>query len=248
MKNVIVFFLVLILITLLCVTLIVIIQHDIDYPNNYDHINASKFYNSNLNISDIVVSFTTMPKRLKQETLKCTINSFLNQTVRAQEIRINIPSILKKSGETYEIPQWLTETPITIVRCDDEGPATKYLPTIRHFQNSQQKIFICDDDQIYTKHTIETYQKLTKQYPNFAIGAEGAKLKNHTFDERTMISNGTIRIFPRLKDSSFVNVLYGSGGYCIKANMVDISFLENFQQLPKEAFFVDDIVMSGGMS
>jgi hypothetical protein len=227
---------------------------------NFDIEDASTYFLKNTKVSNIVISFTTMPQRLQSEEIKDVISSMLTQTMRAQEIRINIPNESKRTGEEYVIPNWLSKTPLTIVRCIDFGPATKYIPTLEHFSKNQ-KILIFDDDSIMPENLIETFGTLSIQYPDIALTSSGRKLVGNPHQDKLTqqdycwkVSWGTKTLcslfglsHPKEMKSEneleYVDMVFGWVGYLITPTMVELSDLQN-SEYPPDAFFVDDVVMS----
>lgn len=194
----------------------------------------------------------------------------LKQSIRAQEIRINIPYVLKKTGEEYVIPEWLSKTPVTIVRCEDQGPATKYLPTLKYFEGTSQKVLVYDDDSIMPQNMVERYVTLTNKYPDKVLGSFGNRFDRVLDSQGRLVETSTnpdtqghtfcggrhfvLSLFNNAKlltgDKVIepVDMLYGLSGYCLRANMVDVSILGDYSLLPKEAFFVDDVVINGHLA
>jgi len=111
-----------------------------------------------------VASLTTTPYRINQ--IRDTIESILNQTIQVNCLELNIPLILKRTGEIYQIPQWLldleensknTKCEIKIFRTDDYGPITKVAPTlIRYKGNKDVFIWSLDDDIDYPVNMLAT--------------------------------------------------------------------------------------------
>ena len=228
---------------------------------------STKFFQTNQRRSDIIVSFTTMPQRLQSKSFMATVCSLLNQDTRPKEIRINIPYTSKRTGETYEIPKWLEAAPVTIHRCEDQGPATKYISTLRDYANTEQKILVCDDDSPMARTTITQYDILCVQYPNHVLTAFGNQFdrihdKNGKLtaittnpDVEGTLYTGKIHwiipFFTKIKTVSTiqpVDLIYGLCGYVLQANMVDVDELTDYDSMPKEAFFVDDVVISGHLA
>jgi hypothetical protein len=258
------------ILVLLVILLIILIITDFAESCSCDINESSRKYLNNKNISDIVVTFTTMPQRLKSATFKKCVSSILTQSLRAQEIRINIPYILKKTGENYIIPEWLSKTPVIIVRPEDEGPATKYLETLRHYKDTKQKILVYDDDSILPPNTILKYDKFMKEYPNTVIATFGTLLnrKKNKNGETVAVTDSEDKAIQFagkyhmcthfcykhlqkvMKSDKIqkVDFIYGVNGYCLVADMVDVNVLSDFKSMPKSAFFVDDIVMSGHLA
>lgn len=261
-------------IVLLVFTAIILVVTFLTYgePDACDIYASSLKYDRNSNISDIIISLTTMPLRLQSAEFKKCVSSMLEQSVRPQQIRINIPYTLKKSGLAYEIPEWLSKVSVTIHRCDDMGPATKYLSTLADYAGTKQKILVYDDDSFMPLNTVKIFQKLTSKYPDTVICGSGNRL-SRTFDENnrliststnpntegmtywgkmfwfvSLIKSERIGSIPADQDLAKVDIVYGNAGYCLRADMVDLNVLSDYRKMPKEAFFVDDIVISGHLA
>ena len=266
--------LLLFVIVLLVFTAIILLVTFLTYgePDACDIYASSLKYDRNSNISDIIISLTTMPLRLQSSDFKKCVSSMLEQSVRPQQIRINIPYTLKKSGVTYEIPDWLPKVSVTIHRCDDMGPATKYLSTLADYAGTKQKILVYDDDGLMPLNTVKTFQKLTNKYPNTVISGAGNRLARK-FDENgvlmststnpdkegasfwgksfwlvNLIESQRLTRIPPNDEIEKVDIIYGNAGYCLRADMVDINILSDYTTMPKEACFVDDLVISGHLA
>jgi hypothetical protein len=234
----------------------------------YDYYEANKIieqYNNNNNNNknknidpvDIVVSMTTMPKRLQSDAFKICIFSILQSSPPPKALFLNIPEKLKKTNESYVIPNWLTDlsqkennpTKLVIQRCEDEGPATKYLPTLRYFTEQQQMnqlIFIYDDDSIIHPDTFQICFQAKMTLPDAVICVESGILSYE--NDKLYISrfiNGM-----NVNNPSPADIVLGHNGYCIQPKMfTDIKTdLCNWDTWPSAAFFVDDIVMSAALA
>ncbi len=229
---------------------------------------AKCFYDSNQNKSDIILSFTTMPDRLHSKTFIKALCCMLNQTHKLTEIRLNIPYVAKRTGKKYHIPQWLLNCKqITIIRCEEDyGPATKYIPTLQHFEtiNPDQKILIYDDDSFMPVDLVENFERLSFRYPNYCFTSEARRIKHNKninkFDIKTVFSN--THLFSKLHSCFigqesfhvttkqpiiFGDVAYGYTGYLITPKMVNLIELMDFKNLPEAAVFVDDVTISGNL-
>jgi hypothetical protein len=122
----------------------------------------------------IIVSLTTSPRRINM--IQKTIDSILNQTRPPDLVRINIPTVFKRTGETYKIPDFLLNHPkIQVVQYkEDYGPIMKILPTIMDYKNhSNASIIYTDDDVIMLPKTIETFLKLGDINPEYVLCFSG---------------------------------------------------------------------------
>ncbi len=223
-----------ILIIIIIVIIIIIIVLDV---NRFFALN-----NSNLNILNrkykskpkvkcehrVVISLTTIPDRIN--LLKSTIASLLTQSVKVDEIRINI-----SRDKKYIIPKWLKSlSNIKFHYVDkDLGPATKLLPTIKT-EDADTRIIVVDDDVIYG---IDLVKKLIKEFElrngKEVITTAGTKFGD--FSWRRII---------RFGQSGYVDIVHGHAGFVVCGYMFDHR-LFNYSIGPKEAFYVDDNWISG---
>lgn len=129
----------------------------------------------------IIVSLTTSPKRI--HTLKTVLRRLMSQTVQPDKIVLNLPHVFKRTGETYDIPDYLNQPWLYINRCEDIGPATKVLPTRELVKDPNTIIISVDDDILYKKTMIASFLKyahlpyvlsggLSSIYKNIKIGDE----------------------------------------------------------------------------
>ena len=131
-----------------------------------------KLYNNLIDNSLVtIVSITTSPRRIK--LMKNTIDSILNQTYTPDLIRINIPKKFKRTGQTYEIPDFLiNNNKIQIFQYDEDyGPIMKLLPTLLEYPNAN--IIYSDDDVLMLPHTIETFINYINTNPNIVYCLSG---------------------------------------------------------------------------
>jgi hypothetical protein len=102
----------------------------------------------------VVISLTSTPKKLLKIT--AVINSILDQTVKVDEIALNIPYKFHDTNQLYVIPKELEDI-IHVYRCGvDYGPMTCLIPTLLREKEASTKIIYLDDDIIYGKDFIET--------------------------------------------------------------------------------------------
>ena len=105
-----------------------------------------------LNRKKIIVSLTTTSNRVPY--LEDTLSSIQAQSIKPSSIELNIPTSYKRPDlqpvDVSSIPEGFT-----IFDCDDFGPATKLLPTLKRYKNNDVLIIYCDDDRIYAPNWIE---------------------------------------------------------------------------------------------
>src|SRR5262249_26816433 len=104
----------------------------------------------------IVISLTTTPSRLP--TLQEMLGPLLLQTAPCDAILVQIPDRLRRTGESYAIPEWLAAMPGgEIHRCTDFGPATKLLGALECETDPDSLIITVDDDVRSPPSMVESY-------------------------------------------------------------------------------------------
>src|SRR5687768_8477868 len=92
-----------------------------------------------------VFSLTTTPDRINR--IRPTLESLRDQTRPANAIYLNVPYYSRKTGKPYQLPEWLDDFPeVTVVRCEDYGPATKLIPALELEKDPETIIIVVDDD------------------------------------------------------------------------------------------------------
>ena len=132
-------------------------------------------------MSNIIVTLTTIPSRLKSEHdlgIKSCVFSLLNQNYSPYEIHMNIPWVNKRTGEEYVIPKWLSDTSVKIFRTDDLGPGTKSIPTIERIVDPETIIIVVDDDLIYHEDMISEQVNNQQKHPEAVVGYDGLRSRN----------------------------------------------------------------------
>jgi hypothetical protein len=148
---------------------------------------------SNLEKADtkqrVVISFTTTPDKINK--IEPMIRSLLDQTVKVDQISLNIP--YKFNGKSYNIPKEYNDI-LNIFRTEkDYNSGSKIIPTLLRECECGTKIIYLDDNQIYGKDLIETLVKESNENPDKAIytkgdmDASGAVLIKPEFFEYSLI-------------------------------------------------------------
>jgi len=202
----------------------------------------------NPNRSDAVVSLTTIPSRVPH--LANTLKSLLWQTRAPAEIRLNIPPYSRREETAYVIPEWLSRLRcVRVMPCDDYGPATKFIPTLRDVA-PDRLVIVVDDDRIYPTSLVADLEAAAQTDPHAAFGTCGWIVPKDMTDRPTNFSN----LFPRppapimstkLRHRCPVDILKGVSGYVVRPGFFDLDQLVDYSAAPPEAFYVDDIWLSG---
>lgn len=198
----------------------------------------------------MIVSLTTIPPRIQH--IKPVIESIKRQTKPVTKILLWIPQTYKGKYE-YNIPQFLYENDLVeIIRCEDLGPATKFLHTIKELE-SEEEFVVIDDDQIYSQYLIEDLTSVP-----FLTGAKSVKGTywiDHDGKPSRRRDNTTPNkarkwlrhIITKKEDYlnrfnfSTVPIICGCDGILLKPGF----FTKDIYDIPKQFFNCDDIWLSG---
>lgn len=186
----------------------------------------------------IVVSLTTSPRRINM--IQKTIDSILNQTTPPNLIRINIPTVFKRTGEMYSIPNFLlNHRKIQVVQYkEDYGPIMKILPTIMDYKDhSNVSIIYTDDDVIMLPKTIETFLKSGNTNSEYALCFSGFQFNR----ENRWIRNND--------KECFVNVPEGYMSVYLNKNVLNkmrYSLMDYYKIISQNEYcFTSDDLMMG---
>ena len=223
----------------LLIILIIIILY---YLNN--RLNNKDFFTNNNDNINLYIGITSIPIRLKY--IHNTLNSLLNQDVKPTKIFVFLPdkSIrLKMDYNINDIQKDKINDPDNIIEyitgVNDEGPITKFYPLLDRIpKNKNNFLVVADDDIVYPKSRIGDIKKYINIDSNNSYGFSGRKyLKNakgedlrfytNIFKEVDILEGFDIMVFPR-------NIFPDNSN----------DLLIWVKSLPKESFFVDDIVLS----
>jgi uridine monophosphate synthetase len=163
-----------------------------------------------------IISFTTSPKRIHK--CKEVINNLLNQTIKPDKIILNIPKVFYRTGEKYEIPNFIKDNITLNIINNDYGPATKIIPTILYLKSKNYDIentyiIYLDDDILYNTKIIEIYDKYNKINNNNIYGFRG-------------FNYNKLKIDRNIKDFGNMTIIEGFGSVCIKLKLFKNDFMD----------------------
>lgn len=198
--------------------------------------------------SEIVVSLTTIPSRI--DLLDLTLKSLLLQSLPPKAIHLNLPEHSVREQRPYVIPAWLAELrSVTIVRCRDDGPATKLIPCFSGL-DPRQKVLVVDDDRIYPRDLIAKMSANAARHPGAIICASGwrapADLIDRPTNWRTVLTRA--ECLPIVASAIFrtheVDIMQGLMGYLVEPRFFDADAVQDFSRAPPEARYCDDVWLS----
>ena len=107
-------------------------------------------------MNNFCVSLTSLPSRI--DNLDKTLESIYNQTLKPKNIFLNLPYNFKRFPDynfTENQIEKIKKYDLEITRCNDYGPATKLMGSIKKIKENFDCVILIDDDHIYHKNTFE---------------------------------------------------------------------------------------------
>jgi hypothetical protein len=194
-----------------------------------------------------IFSLTTSPTRIKE--LEPTIKSLLSQTLPAAYIRVNVPLKFGRTGEEYEIPEWLSAMPgVRIVRCaTDYGPGTKLVPTVLEPCEDARPddwIVTVDDDIRYQSFLLEEMAKVIATHGRkFTYGVSGCRITDYELDGKRALSLSAF--YDNIAGNDVILEAYCAIAYPRELFGADFSgYVEKTLLATRECKFSDDVVLS----
>ena len=118
----------------------------------------------------VVATLTTAPDRI--HLIEPVLQSLTSgQSRPPNEIHLNIPDRFVRTGAEYIIPDFIKNYPVKVFRCEDEGPGTKLIPTIRRTAiNVNVWFFVVDDDIRHLPEAVQTLLGFAQKNSQAAYG------------------------------------------------------------------------------
>ncbi len=206
---------------------------------------------------NIYVSLTTIPPRI--EYLEPVLQGWAAQTIKPSKIFLTIPEYSKRFKKAYTLPSFLFKAEykdiLEVIRCEDFGPATKIIPVVQKFFNSEPdcKIIFCDDEWVFSPDTVENYLFWSDVFPDSALGLRGALLqryrKNRGLQYNLAFNKYCLR-FRKWRSFKYINGnelteprevqhLVGWKSCLVKPRFFTQA-LWDYSKAPEVCFFVDD--------
>lgn len=199
--------------------------------------------------SDAVLSLTSIPSRLP--FVERTVKSLLRQSAAPSRIVLNLPWTSKRESVPYTVPEAIARLPsVSVERCADLGPATKLLPTLQR-EPPRTKIIVVDDDRVYPANLVADLSAAADAGPDCAFGMSGWIVPPDLIDRPTTVWSNAMMQPPapirarRLRTPRRVDILQGLSGYIVRPDFFDLAKVSDYGGAPPEAYFVDDVWISG---
>jgi hypothetical protein len=208
-----------------------------------------EYFSNNITNQDIniYIGITSIPIRLKY--IHNTLNSLLNQTEKPKKIFVFLPDKSVRLNIDYninDIQKDKINDPNNIIQyitgISDEGPITKFYSLLDNVPKGENNyLFLADDDVIYPETRISNIKKYIDIKSNNSYGLSGRSYIKHKNGKENLL-------FYTIKDGiKDVDILETFDMTAYPRNIFpdsSIEFLNWVKELPKESFFVDDIILA----
>ena len=198
--------------------------------------------------SGLVVTLTTIPRRI--DALAPTLKSLLRQTAAPERILLCVPAWSEREQRTTVVPGWISALrSVTVVAVPDQGPATKFLSTLGTVA-PDQAVVVMDDDRVYHRRLLATYQALSAERPDVAIAAAGWRVPADLVDRPTTLRARLARVpyVPRranqVRKPERTDIVQGVHSYLVRPRFFVLDALNDFANAPAAVRFVDDVWIS----
>jgi hypothetical protein len=115
---------------------------------------------------------------------------------------------------------------VHVNRCEDIGPATKILPTVKLFKDPSTILISIDDDIEYRENFIETL------------------LKYHQMSPDAVITGESYMRLPNKENVIYAELVEGYSAVLYQKRHLENFDIEELKQYPKECYFADDFILS----
>ena len=187
----------------------------------------------------LVVTLTTIPARAHR--LHRVLRSLIDQSQPADRIVLCLPRSRRRDGAAYPDPLSLGLPPgVEVLRCTDEGPVTKLLPTLA--AEPDACLVVVDDDVVYPRDFLASLLTAHRANPTAALGLRGVCLTpGREFPAlHHVLCSAQTRLVP-------VNILFGTWGYLLPPGALDAA-VRDFSGMPEAVRWVDDVWVSGHLA
>ena len=186
----------------------------------------------------VVITLSTTPPRAT--SLGTTLRSLLDQSEPADRVLLALPFVTRGGAPYADAQSIALPAGVDVLRCTDEGPATKLLPALQ--EEPEALLIVVDDDVIYPRNFVETLLREHRLRPDAAIGYRGVRLS------RGVAFSNLDHVFATgISEPAQVDVLFGTWGYLLPVGAFDEDVFK-LDTAPAEMRWVDDIWFSGQLA
>lgn len=187
----------------------------------------------------VVVSLSTVPARAN--LIGAALRSLLDQEEPADGIVLALPERSRREGIPYPDPQTLRlPAGVEVLRCEDEGPATKFLAALR--AEPDAVLVVVDDDVVYPRSFLRELLAAHRRRPGAALGLRGVNREagKRFADFRHVFGSGIVADVP-------VDILFGTWGYLLPPGIAS-AIPKGIGSSDEALRWVDDIWLSAQLA
>lgn len=190
-------------------------------------------------VERVVVSLSTIPARAA--ALAPVLHSLMDQTEPADRIILNLPLASRRTGKPYPDPIELNlPEGVDVLRDPDEGPATKFLGTLR--AEPHALIVVVDDDVIYPRDFLANLLGAYRARPGHALALRGVRLvEGVAFPMLDHV------LCSAIESPKSVDLVFGTWGYLLPPGL-PAAEISDFNGYPEAVRWVDDAWISGHLA
>lgn len=194
----------------------------------------------------LVVSLTSIPSRIS--TVHNTLHSLLQQAIKPDKLILWLgeDQFPNKEGDLPEELLSLRKLGLTIGWCQDIGPATKLVPSLKEFPNSL--IVTADDDCYYPPKWLQALHDIYQKEPHY--------IHCHRVDRIKLDAHGDILPYlewgwhEEIRGASYLNIPLGFYGVlyfpgCLHADVLDHKILSQLTPRNDDIWFWAMALMRG---
>ena len=205
--------------------------------------------NDSQNRSDIIVSLTTIPERI--EEIDLTLKSLMWQKRKPASINLYLPYRSFRNGLEYVVPERFEHLKsLTVIRVEEDfGPASKFIHALRSLPD-EQRILVVDDDNIYPQGYVSEFEQASEKNADSIICASGWRVPQDLIDRPTTLWSNITKKPPtpvpgtRVSSNYPTDIIQGYSGYVLRPSFFDLDELTDYEGVPKQVRFVDDVWVS----
>ncbi|MFO0679762.1 MAG: hypothetical protein U0169_24770 [Polyangiaceae bacterium] len=204
--------------------------------------------------ADVTVCLTTTASRIAYA--EGTIASLFRQSTPPRRVHVHVPHVSRREGRAPVVPPWLSEatrapgtgTDVVLVRCEDEGPATKLLAALPTHA-PDDRLLVVDDDVLFPPDFVEAMVRASEAMPDAAVCASGWVVPDDLVDRPTTLVTNLLRKPPVpvrgtvIAEPVRVDVFQGTNGFVVRPRFFD-GRVHGLGSAPEPVRWVDDVWLS----
>jgi hypothetical protein len=158
------------------------------------------------------------------------------------EVHLNLPKVFKRNNTTY--PEVKSPHPLIKIftGMEDEGPATKLLPTLDRFRDEDVLIISIDDDTYYNKIFFDLHCYFNNKYENKIIST--FRDYNNEIIPQKINENNTINIQKLIIPHRQTFFIEGFSSVAYPSKLINPDNIRSLIKKSKKCMNSDDLIIS----